>query len=205
MATIPMPTKAQLDAAQNRKREKEIELDIGKIDAALKNNNFPELRTLHINLDGKYQSAIADWGKGMNGFHRVHGFIYEQMGSESIRENLTLMRAKLEGFLFGWNATNRSSASSTNPDVNVTVNNTVNISVSFEEARQKIEDMTALSREQTDEILEKIEELEQISKETTSRKTKWEKVKPIIAFVMDKGADVAVAILTLIVQMKLGG
>ena len=64
--------------------------------------------------------------------------------------------------------------------------------------------MTALSREQTDEILEKINELEKISKENTSRKTKWEKVKPIIAFALDKGADVAIAILSLVMQMKLG-
>ena len=64
--------------------------------------------------------------------------------------------------------------------------------------------MTALSREQTDEILEKIDELEKISKENTSRKTKWEKVKHIIASALDKGADVAIAILSLVMQMKLG-
>ena len=56
----------------------------------------------------------------------------------------------------------------------------------------------------TDEILEKINELEEISKEKSSRKTKWEKVKPIIAFALDKGADVAIAILSLVMQMKLG-
>ena len=64
--------------------------------------------------------------------------------------------------------------------------------------------MTALSREQTDEAIEKVNELEAISKENISRKSKWEKVKPIIAFAMDKGADLGIAILTLIVQMKLG-
>lgn len=76
--------------------------------------------------------------------------------------------------------------------------------MSFKEAKQKIEDMTALNREQTDEILAKIDELEKISKENISRKSKWEKVKPIIAFALDKGADVAIAILSLILQMKLG-
>ena len=80
----------------------------------------------------------------------------------------------------------------------------MNISLSFEETKQKIEDMTALNREQTDEILAKIDELEKISKENISRKSKWEKVKPIIAFALDKGADVAIAILSLILQMKLG-
>ena len=35
-------------------------------------------------------------------------------------------------------------------------------------------------------------------------KTKWEKVNPIITFALDKGADVAIAILSLVMQMKLG-
>ena len=89
-------------------------------------------------------------------------------------------------------------------ETNITVNNNVNISLSFQEAKQKIEDMTTLNREQTNEILAKIDELEKISKENISRKSKWEKVKPIIAFALDKGADVAIAILSLILQMKLG-
>ena len=80
----------------------------------------------------------------------------------------------------------------------------VNISVSFEEARQKIEDMTALNQEQTNEVIEKINELEQISNENIPRKKKWEKVKPIIAFALDKGADIAIMILSLVLQMKLG-
>ena len=91
-----------------------------------------------------------------------------------------------------------------NPRVNVTVNNTVHISISFDEARQKIEDMTALNQKQTDEILEKINALEEIAKELSSRKTKWEKAKPILAFALDKGADVAVTFMSLILQMKLG-
>lgn len=64
--------------------------------------------------------------------------------------------------------------------------------------------MNALSQEQTDEIIAKIDELEAISKEPLPKKTKWEKVEPILAFAMDKGADVAIAIMTLIVQMKHG-
>ena len=100
--------------------------------------------------------------------------------------------------------TDTKTAQKNAPDINVTVNNNVTVNISFDQVREKIEDMTALSREQTDEILAKIDELEEISKEESSRKTKWEKVKPIIAFALDKGADVAIAILSLVMQMKLG-
>lgn len=204
MATIKPPTKAQIEASNNHKREKEILRDIRKIDAAIQNADPAEMESLHRYLDGKYQYGIADWGKSMYGYVDGHGFKYEWLDPDSIKDNLSTMKPKLEAFMHGWNAKNSSSGPVRNSDVNVTVNNTVNISISFEETRQKIEDMTALSREQTDEILEKIDELEKISKENTSRKTKWEKVKPIIAFALDKGADVAIAILSLVMQMKLG-
>lgn len=204
MATIKPPTKAQIEASYNHKREKEILRDISKINAALQNADPTEMEALHRYLDGKYQYGIADWGKSMYGYVDGHGFKYEWLGTDSIKDNLSTMKPKLEAFMHGWNAKSSSAGSARNSDVNVTVNNTVNISISFEETRQIIEDMTALSREQTDEILEKIDELEEISKEKSSRKTKWEKVKPIIAFALDKGADVAIAILSLVMQMKLG-
>ena len=204
MATIKPPTKAQIEASNNYKREKEILRDIHKIDVAIQNADPAEMESLHRYLDGKYQCGIVDWGNSMYGYVEGHGFKYELLGADSIKDNLSTMKPKLEAFIHGWNAKSSSAGSVRNPDVNVTVNNTVNISISFEEARQKIEDMTALSREQTDEILEKINELEKISKENTSRKTKWEKVKPIIAFALDKGADVPIAILSLVMQMKLG-
>lgn len=204
MATIKPPTKAEIEASNNHKREKEIRSDIHKIDDTIQNADPTKMESLHRYLDGKYQWCIADWGKSMHGYVEGHGFKYEWLGADSIKENLSTMKPKLESFMHGWNAKGSSSGSARNPDVNVTVNNTVNITISFDETRQKIEDMTALSREQTDEILRKIDELEKISKENASRKTKWEKVKPIIAFALEKGVDVAIAIMSLVTQMKLG-
>ena len=201
---VKSPTKAQIEAANSHKQEKAIRADIHKIDALTDVYDKTQILELHRYLDSKYQYCIADWGKSMWGYTEGMGFAYDILDIDSLKENLAMMKPKLESFMHGWNAKGNSSGSARNPDVNVTVNNTVNISISFEETCQKIEDMTALSREQTDEILEKIDELEKISKENTSRKAKWEKVKPIIAFTLDKGADVAIAILSLVMQMKLG-
>lgn len=164
---------------------------------------YPEKMKLHRELDGRYQACIRDWHNGLWGTDttatRIHYVLLENDPRE-IQENLDMMKAKLESFWHGVNAVQTTEPPST--QVNVTTN--VNVAITFDQAREKIEDMTALSREQTDEILEKIDELEKISKENTSRKTKWEKVKPIIAFALDKGADVAIAILSLVMQMKLG-
>ena len=177
--------------------------DIKRIEESI---NFPpeEQFKLHRELDGKYQACIKDWHMGLwganaNGASFNYSIIEDHL--PSIQSNLEMMKAKLETFKYQMNAIALPKPSETN----VTVNNTVNISLSFEETKQKIENMTALNREQTDEILFKIDELEKISKENISRKSKWEKVKPIISFALDKGADVAIAILSLIMQMKLGG
>lgn len=158
---------------------------------------------LHRELDGRYQACVKDWRVGLWGADKAATVIYYSSledDSSSVQENLEMMKAKLETFKYQMNAIALPKPTATN----ITVNNTVNVSLSFDEAKQKIEDMTALNREQTDEILEKINELEKISKENISRKSKWEKVKPIISFAVDKGADVAIAILSLILQMKLG-
>ncbi|KRK60856.1 hypothetical protein FC31_GL000047 [Limosilactobacillus antri DSM 16041] len=64
--------------------------------------------------------------------------------------------------------------------------------------------MPGLNEAETEELKAKIDELEQINNEKISKKKKWEKVKPIISFVLDKGADVAITIMGLILQMKLG-
>ena len=165
---LKSPTKAEIDAAAKRKREREIEQDIRKIDDVLQKADPAEMEALHRYLDGKYQSGVMSWGYSMHGYIDGHGFNYELLGADSLKDNLATMKPKLEGFRHGWNANGRSSGYIRNPDVSVTVNNTVNISISFEETRQKVEDMTALSRAQTDEILEKINELEEISKENSS-------------------------------------
>lgn len=159
---------------------------------------------LHRELDGRYQVCIRGWHMGLwgaspDGASFNYGIIDDE--PFSIRDNLEMMKAKLETYKYQMNAISLPKPQETN----ITVNNAVNISLSFEETKRKIEDMAALNREQTDEILAKIDELQKISKENIPRKSKWEKVKPIISFAADKGADVAIAILSLVLQMKLGG
>lgn len=188
--------------------KRKINEDIQKIDDVLSRYIESEMEELHIILDGKYSAYVPEWGMSMYGYNREYGFMYDSFDIESKKHNLLLMKSKLQGYAGMLELNSKMNGSKSNLSVTVNNNNNnnnqVNIEVSFEETRQKIEDMTALSREQTDEILKKIDELESINKENISRKNKWEKVKPIIAFALDKGADAAIAILALVMQMKLG-
>lgn len=187
------------------RQDSEVRKDILKIDAIAGENDSSKILQLHKYLDAKYQYCVADWGKSMWEYDKDVGFIYNCLDSDSLKDNLAMMKPKLEAFLCGWNATRKLPDERPSlPEINVNTTTNVNISVNFDLVREKIEDMTALSKKETDEAIEKVNELEAISKENCSRKSKWEKVKPIIAFAMDKGADLGIALLTLIVQMKLG-
>ena len=168
-----------------------------------KNLSPSERLELHRKLDGRYQACIKNWYLGLwatntEGTYLAYHLLKDSPAS--VQENLDMMKSKLEAFQYQANAIKLPEIPQT--QVNVTTN--VNITLSFDEARQKIEEMTALNQEQTDEVIEKIDELETISKEDISRKKKWEKVKPILMFALDKGADIATAIMALILQMKLG-
>lgn len=115
-----------------------------------------------------------------------------------------MMKSKLEAFMHGWNAAPSSYCPMpTMPDININTTTNVSITVTFERVRKEIENMGALNQKETDEAIEQVNALEAISKENISCKAKWEKVKPIIKFAVDKGADLGIAILSLVVQMKM--
>ena len=206
MAKLKLPTEEQQRLSEKSKERRGVKRDIQAIEDALESGDEEKILALHKFIDNQYQAAIVDWGKSMLGHSDKIGFNYELLDAESRRENLVSMKSKLEGFIKGLND-KREFANQTNvPAVSVAISNsnTININISFEEARQKIEDMPGLDDRETEEIKSKIDELEDISKEEISKKKKWEKVKPILAFAMDKGADVAICIMSLILQMKLG-
>lgn len=177
--------------------------DIEHIDGILEQGSDDERWQLFRELDAKYQVCIIDWYRGMWQSSNDGKILYigQLHGKpEYVKDNLKYARAKLIAFSYQMNAV--KTVDNLTTQLNVTTN--VNVNLSFEEAREKVENMTALSDKQSKEIIDKINELEAISKEPITRKKKWEKVKPILAFVMDKGADAAIAIMTLILQMKLG-
>lgn len=193
-------TKADLEAAMLDRRKKEVRRDLQEIDNV--NNERKDLLSLHRYLDGKYQFAIADWGKSMFGYIKDQGFDYENLGEEALIENLSLMKPKLEAYMWGWNDTPDTSTSQRSTNVNVTVNNDVSITVTFEQVRSQIEEMTYLTNEQTQEILDKITEIEEALSDNGSKKSKWEKVKPVLAWLIDKSVDVGIPLLSLILKLK---
>ena len=144
------PSRVSYEASLQKEKEREVRKDIQKIDSVDKTDE-KALQELHRYLDGKYQGCISEWGKSMWCYSKDNGFDYYLMGIDSLIENLNQMKPKLEAYALGWNASKKSSParSTATPNVNVTVNNEININITFEQAREKVQDMTSLTDEQT--------------------------------------------------------
>lgn len=181
-----------------------ISSDINEIKKAIDSKDEATMKAVHQYIDGKYVTYFPELGRSMYGFNEKSGFNYEWIGKEGLTHNLIEMEAKLEGLVCDVPKLIGRKLSTQNINVSVPVDNTLIVNLSFEQAIQKIEDMPGLTEDDTQEIKGKIQDLEEISKEKISKKKKWDKVKPILKFAADKGADVAIAIMSLIMQMKLG-
>lgn len=184
-----------------------IRQDIVAIGQAIDSDDETKIKNVHIQMDGRYTTYIPDFGKSMYGYSNDNGFAYEYMDNKSLLHNLFIMRGRLEGYIHIFpivEASRIKQGINVNNVVPVTNTNKIGINVYFKEVSQQIEKMPGLTEKETDEIKDKITELEKINNEEISKKKKWEKIKPIVSFVLDKGADVAVPILSLVLQMKLG-
>lgn len=185
----------------DKEMHKMVENDMTRIDEEILHGNNESRWDLFREMDGKYQVCIADFHEGM--YESVPGknVLYFNTLREhpgEVLENLKLVKAKLTSFLFGANAVQLPALPST--QVNVTTN--LHVEVTFEQVRSQIEDMTSLTNDETKEILEKISEIEKAVNSKDSKKTKWEKVKPIIKWLADKSLDVGIKLLPLILKIN---
>lgn len=186
-----------------REQKSEITKDIKTIDDALIKCNEASLRNVHLHIDGKYSAYIASWSKGFYCYIKDFGFDNESLDLESLVHNLKLMRAKLEGYSMNLKTSNQRTYSPNNSvNVNVSNSNEINIYVSFEDVRRQIEDMTSLTDKQTKDLLEKVSEIESVVKGDGNKKSKWERIKPILTWLTDKSFDVAMMILPLLLQVQ---
>ena len=154
---------------------------------------------LHRELDGRYQACIKDWRVGLWGGNESTLY-YDNIedSPNSVSENLLMMKAKLETFKFQMNAIEMTELTAT--QINVTTN--VGVNITFELVRSQVKEMSSLTEEQTKEVLEKINKIEETVKSTDSKKSKWEKLKPILKWLADKSCDVGIALLPIILQIQ---
>ena len=192
-----------------RKKDKERKLstqkDIAKIRETIESNNIKVLEEIHREIDAKYQAVIRDWGLSMNCYNPNFGFDLYGIHKDELVQNLKMMIAKLDSYILGNNMiTELQKEYSQDVNVNATNTNTntneISIEISFEQARQQVENMTSLTDEQTKEILDKITDIENTVNGSGTKKSKWEKIKPVLVWLADKSFDVGMTLLPLLLK-----
>lgn len=170
-----------------------IDEDIEKCNSELSRGNTESRYTLHNTLVSKY-------GKIIDGFKdELRSLFYDNDGIKCA-ENLDTMKQKLVLFkAMGYKNLFAEAA-----DREITINNAnhmdVSVNVSFSEVRAKVENMTSLNEDEIQETLKKVDELEKIVNSGDRKTKKWEKSKEIIKWIAEKGIDVGLTLLPLLLK-----
>lgn len=165
-----------------------VDEDIERCRKAIENRGKMDLKYLYRSLLSKYTPVISDFDS------HFFSLSYDESGEKTIK-NIRIIEEKLIMF---------KAMGYENPDLvsehSLVVNNSVDIT--FDSVKSQIENMGALTQAEIDEVINRISELEKIVNSSDKRTQKWESAKSIIRWIADKGVDVGIALLPLLLQIK---
>lgn len=161
---------------------------------------------LYSEITAKYHPYVPMLSEGLYDVQEEQGF-YGEVSGKSLIFNLHQLYNKLMTYQkldYPGLAVTLQNTPKTVVNINNTNNNENNnsVSVSFEDARKVVEGMSSLPEEDIEEIQGKIDELEKIVQSSDSKGKKWSRAKSIVKWVADKGVDVAIAFLPLLLKIK---
>lgn len=184
--------------------KKTIDSDIERISKLLKVDNIKsqDNDNYYFDVVYRYHSIIPNFSDGFYNYYMEQG-LYDECDNESLKYNFRNIKSKLESFKnMGYPFKQLE-----NKGIQIINNNTnnnkvmVNLDVMINQAKENIENMTALSNIEVKEILTKIDELEEIIKSKDKKRDKWDKAKEIGKWLLDKGIDVCIAVLPILLQI----
>lgn len=169
------------------------------------NRETPEFAKLELYKDvtAKYHPYVPKLSDGLYNYNSSLSF-YDDVSGESLFHNLRQIYNKMLSFKTLGYPSLQESIPQNAPMVQITNTNEnkIDINISFNDVRRKIENMSALPDVEIEEILHKIDELEKIVKSSDRKSKKWENAKGVIKWIADKGVDVGIALLPLLLQIK---
>ena len=158
---------------------------------------------IYMSVTAKYHPYIPQLGSGLYEYNASLEF-YEEVSGDSLRFNIQQIYNKLLAFQ-ALNCPGLGEMMTKNPSTVVNINNlnenTNTVSISFDAVRESVNSMTSLPEEEIAEIQKKIDEIEEIVHSKESKSKKWSHVKEIIKWIADKGVDVGIALLPLLLKI----
>ena len=173
--------------------KKAVDEDIQKCEDAI--NGKGNIKELYQQLYSKYPPIIEGFDKRLK---TIYDDSYYLPNIKIMKEKLLLFKA------MGYeNISKEKGAQTVINSTNVNTNSVdVKINITFDEVRKTVENMTALTDSEVEEILEKINELEKIIESKDRKTKKWENAKGIIKWIADKGVDVGIAMIPLLLKIQ---
>lgn len=184
---------------------KMVDEDIDKCDTFINSTkNTQEFRDFFSELVCKYNSYITGFSTGLYGYsgqRDYYDFSYPDRGE--LQDNIKAIKFKLIAFKNNnyKNCQDTNSNQNINIANNLTATQTQNINITFEGVKKLIEEMSGLSEEETNQTLQRVDEIKAIVELKESKKSKWQKIKPILTWIADKSVDVGIALLPLILKI----
>lgn len=178
--------------------------DIDLLRKSVEENSMTEKakQQLYSSITAKYHAYVPQLGEGL---YQYYAGFYDKVSGDSLAFNLRSIYNKLLTFR-SLNYPGLGAAVSNVPStvVNITNSNENSniITVSFEKARETVNAMTSLPEEDIEEIQQKIDEIEEIVNSKESKSKKWSKSKEIVKWIADKGVDVGIALLPLLLKIS---
>ena len=186
-----------------------VDEDLNSLQFALsdfRNSQTPECakQQLYQEITAKYHTCIPKLGYGLWNYNFTTEF-YDEVSGESLFHNLRQIYNKILTYKkLGYPGLQEKVNSAPSTVVQVTNNNEnrIDVDISFNSVREKVKVMSALPEAEINEILRKIDEIENIVHSSDRKAKKWENAKNIIKWIADKGVDVGITLLPLLLQIK---
>lgn len=186
-----------------------VDEDLNSLQFALsdfRNSQTPECakQQLYQEITAKYHTCIPKLGYGLWNYNFTTEF-YDEVSGESLFHNLRQIYNKILTYKkLGYPGLQEKVNSAPSTVVQVTNNNEnrIDVDISFNSVREKVKVMSALPEAEINEILRKIDEIENIVHLSDRKAKKWENAKNIIKWIADKGVDVGITLLPLLLQIK---
>ncbi len=184
--------------------ERDLEL-LSKAISDSKNIEMTEPSKLHLykEVTAKYHAYIPKLGEGLYAYYPASGF-YDNVSEEALWHNLNQVYNKMLSFrAVGYPSLNEKISQKA-PMVQITNTNEarVDVNISFDDVRNTVKNMSTLSVTEIDEIQKNINELENIINSSERKTKKWDRAKSIVKWIADKGVDVGIALLPLLLKIK---
>lgn len=179
--------------------------DVEQIKNALENHtmNKDEKQQLYLSITAKYHPYVPQLGTGLYQYFAEEGF-YDEVTGTALEYNLRKIYNKLVTFR-SLNYPGLGASTTNTPNTVVTITNTNQnqntMTVSFDAVRDKVNYMTSLPNEDIEEIQNRIDEIEEIVNSKETKSIKWSRAKEIIKWIADKGVDVGIALLPLLLKI----